>query len=147
MLMRMRMHDENIARRSCAESLACLQVIEGRVAMLNETLGQYDAAAGETLLSGVSARVLGQYALRTGDIRKELSRLEEQRSMLNQTLQQSEAMLLEAHRARKSADQYHLRLVRMIALKRTAEIDKQTGHAHQAYSSRSNDSWENHDVC
>jgi len=117
------------------------------MAILNQTLGQYDAAAGEILLSGAAAGDLSQYALRTADIRKELSRLADQCNLLNQTLEQSEAMLLETHRARKSADQYHLRLVRMIALKRADEIDKQASQAHQAYSSGSDDSWENHDVC
>ena len=78
--------------------------------------------------------MLGQYARRTADIRKELARLEGERSLQNRALLQCESVLLEAHQARKSADQYHRRLVRMIALKRAAEMDKQSSDAHRLYA-------------
>ena len=145
-LLRMRMQDEDVARRSQAGSLCRLQAVEGRMAILNQTLGQYDAAARDELLTGGSAGVLGQYARRTADIRKELTRLEGERSLQNRSLLQCEGVLLEAHRARKSADQYHRGLLRMIALKRAAEIDKQTNQARTPYSGEPYDSLEHPDV-
>lgn len=140
------MQDEDVARRSQAGGLGRLQAIEGQMAILNQTLDQYDAAARDELLTGGSAGVLAQYARRTADIRKELARLEGERSLQDRTLLQCEAVLLEAHRARKSADQYHRRLVRMIALRRAAEIDKQTSQAHRPYSSEPYDSLEHPNV-
>ncbi len=127
----MRMHDENIARKSYSGSLCRLQEIEARMVVLNQTLGQYNAAARDDLLGGRSAGVFGQYARVTSDIRKELTRLEDEKRMQDRALLQSEGVLLGAHRARKSADQYHRRLVRMIALKRTAEADKQVALTRQ----------------
>ena len=124
----MRMQDEDVARVSQAGGLCRLQTIEARMAILNQTLGQYDDAARAELLAGGSTGVFGQYARRTADIRKELARLEGERGLQNRTLLQCEAVLLEAHRARKSADQHHRRLVRMIALRRDAEIDRQASH-------------------
>jgi hypothetical protein len=124
-LLRMRMQDENVARRSYSGSLSRLQAIESRMVVLNQTLGQYDAAARDDLLGGRSAGVFGRYARVTSDIRKELTRLEDEKRVLNRALLQCESVLLDAHRAKKSADQYHRRLVRMIALKHAAEADKQ----------------------
>ncbi|MDP6636821.1 MAG: hypothetical protein QGG42_18120 [Phycisphaerae bacterium] len=140
------MHDENVARRSQAGTLCRLQAIETRIAALNQTLGQYDAAARDELLAGGTAGLLGQYARRTADIRKELSRLEDEKQMQNRALLQCEAVLLEAHRARKSADQYHRRLVRMIALRRAAEIDKQVGSGRQVRPGESYELLEHPDV-
>ena len=142
----MRMQDENIARRSQAGSLCCLQAIESRMAVLNQTLGQYDAAARDELLTGGSAGVFGQYARVTADIRKELARLEDERHLQNRSLLHYEAVLLEAHKARKSAEQYHHRLVRMIALRRSTEIDKQAGQARSPYPGELYDSLESPDV-
>ena len=142
----MRVQDEDVARRSQAGGLGRLQAIEGQMAVLNQTLGQYDAAARDELLTGGSAGVLAQYARRTADIRKELARLEDERNLQNRALLQCEAVLLEAHRTRKSADQYHRRLVRMIALRRAAEIDKQTSQAHRSYSGEPHDSLEHPNV-
>ena len=142
----MRMQDENIARRSQAESLCSLQATESRIAILNQTLGQYDAAARDELLTGGSAGVLGRYARVTADIRKELTRLEDERHHQNRSLLHYEAVLLEAHKARKSAEQYHLRLVRMIALRRSTEIDAQAGLARSPYPGEPYDSLESPDV-
>jgi hypothetical protein len=142
----MRMQDENNARRSQAGSLCRLQAVEGRMAVLNQTLGQYDAAAREELLAGGSAGVIGQYARVTADIRKELARLEDDRRFANRALLQCEAVLLDAHRARKSADQYHRRLAGMIALKRSTETDKQAGQARSPYPGEPYDSLEHPDV-
>ena len=142
----MRMHDENIARRSQAGSLCCLQAVETRITVLNQTRGQYDAAAREELLTGGSAGVLGQYARITADIRKELTRLEDERHLENRSLLHYEAVLLEAHKARKSAEQYHRRLVRMIALKRSTEIDRHSGLARSPYPGEPYDSLEFPDV-
>jgi len=145
-LLRIRMHDENVARRSQAGSLCCLQTIESRMVVLNQTLGQYDAAVGEELLTGGSGGVLGQYARITADIRRELARLEDERRLQNRSLLHYEAVLLEAHKARKSAEQYHRRLVRMIALRRSTEIDKQAGLARSPYPGEPYDSLEPPDV-
>jgi hypothetical protein len=145
-IMQMRMQDEDVARKSQAGGLCRLQAIEGRMAILNQTLEQYDAAARDELLSGRSSGVLGQYARRTADIRTEHTRLESERSLQNRSLLQCEAVLLEAHRARKSADQYHRRLVRMIALRRAAEIDKQAGEVRGACSDKHYDSLEHPNV-
>jgi hypothetical protein len=142
----MRMHDENIARRSQAGGLCCLQAIESRMAVLNQTLGQYDEAAREELLTGGSGSVPGQYARITADIRKELARLEDERRLQGRSLLHYEAVLLEAHKARKSAEQYHLRLVRMIALRRSTEIDAQAGLARSPYPGEPYDSLESPDV-
>jgi hypothetical protein len=145
-LLRMRMQDEDVARISQSDGLGRLQSIEGRMAVLNQTLGQYDQAARDELLTGGSTGMLSQYAKRTSDIRKELTRLEGERSLQNRALLQSEAVLLEAHHARKSADQYHRRLVRMIALKRSAEIDKQSSEAHRSIADDPYDSLEHPNV-
>ena len=112
------------------------------MAVLNQTLGQYDAAAREELLTGGPAGVLGRYARVTADIRKELARLEGERRLQNRTLLQCEGVLLNAHRARKSADQYHRRLVRMIALRRSTEIDKQAALVRSPYPGEPYDSLE-----
>ena len=140
------MHDENIARRSQAGSLCCLQGIESRMGVLNQTLCQYDAVAREELLTGGSGGVLGQYARVTADIRKELARLEDERHLQNRSLLHYEAVLIEAHKARKSTEQYHLRLVRMIALRRSTELDKQAGFARSPYLGEPYDSLESPDV-
>jgi len=142
----MRMRDENVARRCQGESLCRLQATESRMAVLNQTLGQYGAAAREGLLSGGPAGVLGRYARITADIRKELARLEGERHLQNRSLLHYEAVLLEAHKARKSADQYHRRLVRMIALRRSTELDKQAGFARSPYPGEPYDSLESPDV-
>lgn len=142
----MRMHDENVARRSHADTLGRLQAIEGRMTVLNRTLGRYDAAARDDLLAGGAGGVLGQYARRTADIRGELSRLEAERRLCNRTLIECEAVLLDAHQARKSADQYHRRLVRMIAMKRAAEIDRQAELARPQRSGELYDSLEHPNV-
>ena len=57
-----------------------------------------------------------------------------------------EAVLLEAHKARKSTDQYHRRLVRMIALRRSTEIDKQATRARSPYAGEPYDLLESPDV-
>jgi len=145
-LLRMRMQDENTARRSQAESLCRLQVVESRIAVLNQTLGQYDAAAREELLTGGSFGVLRRYARVTADIRRELVRLEDDRRLGSRSLLHYEAILLKAHKARKSADQYHRRLVRMIELRRSTEIDKHAGHARPPYPGEPCDALESTDV-
>lgn len=103
------------------------------MALLQRTLGQYDQASRDELLSGGPAAVLVRYTRAAADIRKELKRLEQERTFQNTALLQCEAVLLEAHRARKSAEQYHRQLVRVTALKRAAEIDKQAGQACWRY--------------
>jgi hypothetical protein len=140
------MQDENAARRSQAGSLCRLQAVESRMAVLNQTLGQYDQASRDELLAGGSAGVFGQYARITADIRKELARLENERRLQNTALLQCEAVLLDAHKARKSADQYHRRLVRMIALRRSAEAGKQAGLARSPYTGEPYNSLESPDV-
>lgn len=141
------MQDENAARRSQAGSLCRLQAIESRIAVLNQTLDQYDAASRDELLAGGSAGMLGQYSRVTSDIRKELARLEDERHIANGMLMQCETVLLDAHKARKSADLHHRRLVRMIAIRRLAEADKQVGKARSPYTGEPYNSLESHDVC
>jgi len=133
-LLTMRMHDENTARRSQAEALCRLQVAESRIAILGRTLEQYDQAAGDELLCGAAGSVLGRFARATADIRKELARVENERRLANEALLASEAVLLDAYRARKSADQHHQRIVRMIALKRASECDQQIASANRPYA-------------
>ncbi|MDP6044490.1 MAG: hypothetical protein QGH94_18165 [Phycisphaerae bacterium] len=142
----MRRYDENVARKDQAGALCRLQTVESRIAILNATLGQYDQAARDELLAGGSAGVLGRYARVTADIRKELARLEDERRLESGILLHCEAALLDAHRARKSADQHHRRVVRMIALKRAAELDNQAGAASSPYADGPYDSLEQTDV-
>ena len=145
-LLTMRKHDENVARRSQSEALCELQTVESRIAVLNRTLDQYDQAVRDELLTGRATGVFGRYALATGDIRRELARLEDRKQLAATTLLQSEAVLLEAHRARKSADQYHRRIVRMIAARRTAELDKQASAASVPQTGGPYDLLEHRDV-
>ena len=144
--MTLRMYDENVARSSQAGALCRLQTAESRIAILGKTLEQYNQAARDGLLTGAGAGVFGRYPRATADIRKELARLEDEKHMANTTLIQCEAILLEAHRARKSADQYHRRVVQMIALKRNAELDNQAAAAGWPCVGEHYDSLENPNV-
>jgi hypothetical protein len=145
-LLTMRKHDENVARRSQAETLCDLQAAESRIAVLTNTLGQYDQAARDELQTGAAGGLFARYARATGDIRRELARLEDERRHAATALLQCEGVLLEAHRARKSADEYHRRVVRMIAAKRTAELDNQATAAGSSWSVEPYDSQEQSNV-
>ena len=105
----------------------------------DENVARKDQAGALCRLQTVESRV-------TADIRKELARLEDERRLESGILLHCEAALLDAHRARKSADQHHRRVVRMIALKRAAELDNQAGAASSPYADGPYDSLEQTDV-
>jgi len=111
-LLRLRTQAEDTARRQQAGILCRLEAVEGRLDALHHTLAEYDAAVRDDLIAGRRSLVLGQYARRTSDIRGELARLADRKQLLDEALLRGESELIEAHRARKSAQRYHEQLVR-----------------------------------
>ncbi|MDP7162725.1 MAG: hypothetical protein QF577_09900 [Phycisphaerae bacterium] len=112
MLLRVRKRGEDVARRQYGLIVARLRDIEKRLGLMTRALADYDAAARRALMGDGAPTVLGTYRHRTVDIRKAIVCLRGSRTAVSPLFQRCRRDLLEAHKQRQAAEEYHRRVMR-----------------------------------
>jgi len=121
MLLRVRKRAENVARRQYGRIVARLREIENRLGFMTQALADYDAAARGALVGDGAPAVLGAYRRRTVGIRKAIVDLRSSRTAVSPLFQRCRRDLLEAHKQRQAAEEYHRRVMR------AADVENQRG--------------------
>ena len=131
-LLRLRRHEEDRAKQALVSAESDLALIQHRLAMLQESMAECNAAARQSLLEQGAWRNMGAYRKRIGEMQKELSRGRPELMAAEEVVARHRLELAVAIRRRRALERLAERVATVEAAGRGRKTQKDLDEMHAA---------------